>query len=347
MKTAFFSTHKFEKEYFIKSAGKHEFVWIDAGLSETTAIMAQGCKSVCIFVNDDASEKVLGKLKETGIEFLVLRSAGFNHVDLKAANQLGIRAARVPEYSPYAVGEHAIAMILALNRKLIKAHSRVRDGNFSLDGLTGFDMHEKTVGIIGFGKIGKVVASILHGFGCKIVVFDPEPDKEIGAKLNIEFTDIDTLCSKSDIISLHAPLNDQTKYLINRERISMMKKGMMLINTGRGGLINTKDVIEGLKSGQIGYLGLDVYELEKGLFFEDHSSEVLQDDLIARLMTFQNVMITSHQAFLTDTALQNIADITISNLNDFENNRVCENEITEQAINGSRIENSKNMLTIV
>lgn len=330
MKTAVFDTHKFEKEYLEKeAANNHELVWIEAPLSEATAILAKDCKAVCIFVNDNASEKVLRQLSETGIQFLVLRSAGFNHVDLKAAKELGMRVARVPEYSPYAVAEHAVALMLALNRKLVKAHNRIREGNFSLDGLTGFDMHGKTVGIIGFGKIGKVVASIVHGLGCKILAYDPFPDKDYTEKLSVEYTDVATLCKQADIITLHAPLTEQTKYLIDRTMIGLMKKGVMLINTGRGGLVNTKDVIAGLKAGQIGYLGLDVYEEEKGLFFEDHSSEVLQDDLIARLMSFQNVLITSHQAFLTNAALQNIAQITMANLNDLEGNRECANEIEE------------------
>jgi len=330
MKTAIFSTHKFEKEYFTKAAGSaHELIWIEAQLSEITAIMAKGCLAVCIFVNDDGSEKVLQRLYEMGIKLLVLRSAGFNHVNLKTAKELGMRVARVPEYSPYAVAEHTVALMLALNRKLVKAHNRIREGNFSLDGLTGFDMHGKTVGIIGFGKIGRVVASIVHGFGCSVLVYDPFQDIELEKKMKIRYADFDTVCKESDIITLHAPLTGQTKHLINKDSIGLMKKGVMLINTGRGGLIDTKDVIAGLKSCQIGYLGMDVYEEERGLFFEDHSSEILQDDAIARLMTFQNVLITSHQAFLTDTALQNIAEITISNLEDFENERPCPNEIKD------------------
>ncbi|MDB5207092.1 MAG: 2-hydroxyacid dehydrogenase [Flavisolibacter sp.] len=330
MKTAIFSAHKFEKEYYAKQAAeKHDLLWIEAPLSEDTVMLAHGCKAVCIFANDDGSEKVIKKLGEAGIEFLVLRSAGFNHVDLKATKAAGIKVARVPEYSPYAVAEHSVALMLALNRKLIKANNRIRDGNFSLDGLTGFDMHGKTVGIIGLGKIGKIVASIVHGFGCNIVVYDPSPDRELEQKFGVIYTDIDSVCKASDIITLHAPLTSETKYLVNKDRIELMKKGVMLINTGRGGLVNTRDVIAGLKSCKIGYLGLDVYEEEKGLFFEDHSGEVLQDDVIARLMTFQNVLITSHQAFLTNTALANIADITISNLNDFEAGKKCVNEIDE------------------
>jgi D-lactate dehydrogenase len=326
MKTAVFSTHAFERNILsTAAAGKHELIFFKAPLDEGTATLASGCEAVCIFVNDDASEPVLRKLYSAGIRYLVLRSAGFNNVDLAAAGSLGIKVARVPEYSPYAVAEHTVALMLALNRKIIKAHSRIHDGNFSLDGLTGFDMHNKTAGIIGMGKIGKVVAKILSGFGCNLIAYDPFPDKHFGAEYNIRFTSIDELCSLSDIITLHAPLTEQTKYIINTEQIQRMKKGVMIINTSRGALINTRQVITGLKSGHIGYLGLDVYEEEKGLFFEDHSAEVLQDDVIARLLTFQNVIVTSHQGFLTDTALLNIAEITIANLHAFENNLHCAN----------------------
>jgi D-lactate dehydrogenase len=330
MKTAVFSTHQFEKRTMSDAAKDlHEWIWIEARLTEATAVMAQGCKAVCIFVNDEASEPVLRKLKELGIEFVVLRSAGFNNVDLRAASALGIRVARVPEYSPYAVAEHTVALMLALNRKLIKANNRVRDSNFLLDGLTGFDMHGKTAGIIGLGKIGKVVARILHGFGCHLLAFDPYPDAALEKELALRYVDVDTLCKQSDIITLHAPLTEQTRYIIRRERISEMKQGVMLINTSRGALVNTRDVITGLKSGKIGYLGLDVYEEEKGLFFEDHSAEILQDDVIARLMTFPNVLITSHQAFLTETALQNIADTTVQNLDAFTAGVPCACEIKE------------------
>lgn len=328
MKVAVFSTHKFEKQILQNAAkDRHELVFIEAPLSVVTSVMAQGCEAVSIFVNDDASAPVLSKLKELGVRFLVLRSAGYNNVDVGVASQLGIQLARVPEYSPYAVAEHTVALMLALNRKLIKANNRVRDSNFTLDGLTGFDMHGKTAGIIGMGKIGQVVGKILHGFGCRLLAYDPFPNPKLEKEMGLAFVDVDTLCAQSDIITLHAPLTEETKYIINRHRIDKMKKGVMLINTGRGGLVHTKDVIEGLKSCKIGYLGLDVYEEEKGLFFEDHSADILQDDVIARLMTFPNVLITSHQAFLTDTALQNIADTTIQNLNAFEAGVACPNEI--------------------
>ena len=328
MKVAIYSEHKFEKEYLLEAAkDRHELLLLESQLSLTTANLADGCKAVCIFVNDDGSKEVLKKLSAIGIKYLALRSAGFNHVDIKAAQELGIRVARVPEYSPNAVAEHTVALMLALNRKLIKAHNRIHEMNFSLDGLTGFDMHNKTVGIIGTGKIGKIVAEIIHGFGCRILVYDVEQDMIWANNYGVSYVNVDDLCSQSDIITLHAPLNEQTKYIINKERIEKMKKGVMLINTSRGGLVNTKDVIVALKNSHIGYLGLDVYEEEKGLFFEDHSNDILQDDVIARLMTFPNVLITSHQAFLTDTALHNIAEITMFNLDCFEKKIECKNEL--------------------
>ncbi|HET9056335.1 MAG TPA: 2-hydroxyacid dehydrogenase [Chitinophagaceae bacterium] len=328
MKVAVFSTHKFEKDFLLRAAkGKHELILLEPQLSLTTAGLAEACNAVCIFVNDDGSKDVLKKISAIGIRYLVLRSAGFNHVDIKAAYELGMRAARVPEYSPYAVAEHTIALMLALNRKLVLAHNRIRDLNFSLNGLTGFDMHGKTAGIIGTGKIGRIVAEILHGFGCRIMAYDIMPDNDWASKYGVVYTGIDNLCSQSDIITLHAPLTEQTRYIINRDRIAKMKKGVMMINTSRGALVNTKDVIASLKSGQIGYLGLDVYEEERGLFFEDHSSDILQDDIIARLMTFSNVLITSHQAFLTDTALHNIAETTVGNLDCFEIGTENKNEV--------------------
>ena len=329
MRTAVFSAHKFETDILLEAAAnKHQLVLFPPQLSKTTAYLAKGCEAVCIFVNDDASKEVLEELAALGIRYLVLRSAGYNHVDLKAAAALGMKVARVPEYSPHAVAEHTVALMLTLNRKLIKAHNRVRELNFGLDGLIGFDMHNKTAGIVGLGKIGRTVASILHGFGCQLLAYDPFEDKDWAKKYKVTYTKLDDLFQQSDIITLHSPLTPETRYLVNKERIAQMKKGVMLINTSRGGLINTRDAIEGLKSGKIGYLGLDVYEEEKALFFEDHSEEILQDDVIARLMTFPNVLITSHQAFLTDTALHNIVDTTIYNLDCYEQGTACKNEVS-------------------
>ena len=328
MKTTIFSSHKFEKP-FLEEANKglHELIFSDTRLTEDTALFAKGSTAVSLFVNDDASALVLEKLHQQGIRFIVLRSAGFNNVDLEKAGQLGIRVARVPAYSPYAVAEHAVALMLALNRKLIRAHNRITDLNFSLDGLTGFDMHGKTAGIIGTGKIGAIVARILHGFGCRLLASDTHENEELKQNYQIEYTDCMSLCRQSDIITLHVPLSGQTKHLINKSCVDAMKHGVMLINTSRGALINTSDVVTALKSGRIGYFGMDVYEEEEGLFFIDHSSDILQDDTIARLMTFQNVLITSHQGFLTATALQNIAETTIHNLSCFEKNTICENEL--------------------
>ena len=239
-----------------------------------------------------------------------------------------MRVARVPEYSPAAIAEHTVALMLVLNRKLIKAHSRIRDLNFSLEGLTGFDMSGKTVGVLGTGKIGGVVIRILHGFNCKILAFDPYPDETLKSKYNVQYTDLPTLFQGSDIITLHSPLTPESRYIINKESIDTMKQGVMLINTSRGGLVNTKEVIKGLKKGKIGSFGMDVYEEEGGLFFEDHSEDILQDDVIARLMTFQNVVITSHQAFLTQEALINIAETTGYNLDCWEKGNASQNEVT-------------------
>jgi len=329
MKVAVYSAHNFEKNYLADvNKGKHALQLIPTYLRKDTASMCAGFDAVSLFVNDDASFPVLEILKASGIKFLALRSAGYNHVDLIVAKKLGLKVAHVPEYSPYAVAEHTVALMLALNRKLIRAHNRVMDLNFSLDGLTGFDLHGKTVGIIGMGKIGIVVAQIMKGFGCKLLAYDIAPNRKLAEDLTVDFTDINTLCERSDIITLHTPLVETTRYLINKERLELMKEGVMLINTSRGGLVNTREVIKALKKGKIGYLGLDVYEEEKGLFFEDHSENILQDDVIARLMTFKNVLITSHQAFLTHEALQKISETTIHNLDCWERGIKSEFELT-------------------
>ena len=327
MNVVVYSTRKFEKEHLEKALASHQLRMLETRLTADTASLAQGGDAVSIFVNDNASADVLQKLKDGGVKYLALRSAGFNHVDLAAASRLGIRVARVPEYSPAAIAEHTVALMLALNRKIVRAHNRVRDMNFSLDGLTGFDMHGKTVGIIGTGKIGRVVARILNGFGCMLLAFDPIESDELKNKYDVTYTDLDTLFSKADIITLHLPLTRESRYLINKERIMQMKSGVMLINTSRGALVNTRDVIAALKTGKIGFFGIDVYEEEGGLFFEDHSEDILQDDVIARLMTFQNVLITSHQAFLTREALEEIALTTNYNLTCWENGKDSQNEL--------------------
>lgn len=328
MKIIVFDIHGFENTLLKEHLGKkHDLKFVDVKLSEHTVDLAKGFDAAVVFIHDTVSAVVLESLKQSGIRFLVTRSAGFNHIDLQAAKRLNIRVANVPKYSPYAVAEHAIALMLTLNRKIIRAHHRLMDLNFSLNGLVGFDMHEKTVGIIGLGKIGRVMARILCGFGCKILGYDVQPDRSLAKDFCVNFTTLDELYQNSDIITLHAPLNAQTHYLINQDSLAKMKKGVMLINTSRGGLINTQDVIKAIKSGKIGYLGLDVYEEENELFFEDHSEDILQDDVIARLMTFPNVLITSHQAFLTHEAIENIAHTTAENLDCFAANGKCENEL--------------------
>jgi len=328
VKIAVFSARQFEREYLLAAfAHRHDLVLLDTPLSPQSAPLAAGCGGVALFVNDDGSAAVLQRLHDLGVRFLLLRSAGFNHVAVPAATALGMRLARVPEYSPYAVAEHTVALMLALNRKLVRAHNRVRDLNFTLDGLVGFDMHGRTAGVLGLGKIGRIVAQILRGFGCRVLAYDPYPDEAWAAQHGVEFTDPESIFRESDLLTLHTPLTDGTRHLISGDTLATMKRGVMLINTSRGGLVDTAAVIEALKTGQIGYLGLDVYEEENGLFFEDHSEDILQDDLIARLMTFPNVLITSHQAFLTDTALRNIADTTAHNADCFERGEPCPNEL--------------------
>ena len=328
MKTAFFSIHNFERDSILKANNNHhKMVFIDDVLSDKTVKLASGCKAICIFVNDKTDALVLKNLNEIGVKYIALRSAGYNHVDLVEAKKLGFKLARVPEYSPFSVSEYAVSLMLALNRKLIHAHNRINELNFSLDGLVGFDMHQKTVGIIGTGKIGRQMARILHGFGCKIIAFDLKENEELKLNFSVTYVDLNTLLTDSDIITLHIPLTPKTKHIIDKKTINLMKKGVMLINTSRGGLINTTEVIEGIKSEKIGYFGMDVYENEGGLFFENHSQTILQDDVFARLMTFQNVLITSHQAFLTETSLKNIAETTINNLNCFDNNVLSSNEL--------------------
>lgn len=315
MKVAVYSAHKFEKPYLLEASGNaHEFIMLGESLNLNTSPMASGCPAVCLFVNDDASAPVLEVLARLGVQFIALRSAGFNHVDLKHAENLGIRVANVPGYSPHAVAEHTVAMMLALNRRLISAHNRVMELNFSLDGLVGFDMNGKTAGIIGTGKIGATIAKILHGFGCRILAYDMSVDSLLVKNYGVEYVTLETLFSQSRIITLHIPLLPQTTHIVNSKSIRIMQPGVMLINTSRGALVNTKDVIDGLKKGQIGSFGMDVYEEEANLFFRDHSQEILQDDLIARLLSFRNVLITGHQAFLTHEALENIAATTIANL---------------------------------
>lgn len=328
MKVCFFDTHTFEKDPLSSAnSKKHELSFFDVRLDTKTAILARSYECVCAFVNDQLSREVLTLLKDGGTRLIALRSAGYNHVDLVAAKELGLTVVRVPEYSPYSVAEHAVAMILCLNRKIHKAYNRVREGNFSLDGLVGFDLHRKKVGVIGTGKIGQVFIRIMHGFGCEILAYDLHPDRAFEKELGFRYAALSEVIESSDIISLHVPLSDNTLHMLNDEAFSKMKKGAMLINTSRGGLIDTKSLIKALKRCQLGSAGLDVYEEEASLFFEDHSCEVLKDDIYARLMTFNNVLLTSHQAFLTQEALSNIAATTMQNIDEFSTEQNLTNEV--------------------
>jgi len=294
----------------------HELVFAETRLNPQTAALAQGYLAISAFVNDDLGAATLQQLAQAGVKYIALRCAGFNQVDLQAARTLGIKVARVPAYSPYAVAEHSVGLMLSLNRRIHKAYQRVRDLNFALDGLLGFDMHGRTVGLVGTGKIGEVVARILSGFGCQLLAFDPQPNPVCEA-LGVNYLPLAEVLSSSDIVSLHCPLTPATQHLINAQALASMKPGVMLINTSRGGLIDTPAVIAGLKSGQIGYLGLDVYEEEGDLFFQNLSEQVIQDDVFSRLLSFHNVLITGHQAYFTREALHNIADTTLANLSAF------------------------------
>lgn len=329
-KVALFDCHSFEKPIFdsLNSEYGYELKYFDAKLTEENARLAAEYPVIAAFAHDCLNEKVLKTLASGATRFIALRSAGFNHVNLVAARELGIRVARVPAYSPNAVAEHAIALILALNRRICRASARVHDLNFSLDGLVGFDLHRKTVGIVGTGKIGSVFAKIMHGFGCKIFAYDQKPDDELVKNYDVTYTALDTLFRNSDIISLHVPLNSKTEHLVNSTAMASMKPGVMLINTGRGALIDTKSLIANLKNGRIGFAGLDVYEEEENVFFSDLSNQVLQDDVLARLLTFPNVLITAHQAFLTREALHQIVETTLKNIHEFESGAKLENEIS-------------------
>ncbi|NIJ15388.1 NAD(P)-dependent oxidoreductase [Sphingobium vermicomposti] len=321
MDVAVFSTRNYDREFLDRAnnaaGGLHELRYFEAGLSEQTVSLAAGAGAVCAFVNDRLDRGVLTELHAHGTRLLALRSAGFNHVDLEAAEALGIAVARVPAYSPQAIAEHTVALILSLNRKLHRAYVRVREGNFALDGLLGFNLGTRTVGIVGTGRIGAVVAHILRGFGCRLLAFDPAPDEEL-RRLGVEYVEFSELMKQSDIISIHCPLTPQTHHLINGVSLQMIRKGAMLINTSRGAVVDTPAVIAGLKSGRIGALGLDVYEEEGDLFFKDLSDTMLQDDVFARLLTFPNVLITGHQGFFTREALAAIAEITIENICSFQ-----------------------------
>lgn len=327
MKIAFFDTKPYDKLYFTEAnkAYKFKIKFFENKLNEDTAALAQGYDAVCVFVNDVVDKKVVDILYASNVKLIALRCAGYNNVDFKAAyNKLHV--VRVPAYSPYAVAEHAVALMVTLNRKIHKAYNRTRENNFNINGLLGFDMHNKTIGIIGTGKIGQLVAKIAGGYGMKVLAYDAFPSDVEG----MTYVDLDTLYKESDIITLHCPLVKETYHMIDREAIAKMQQHVMLINTSRGGLVDTEALIEAVKNKQVGSAGLDVYEEEEEYFFEDFSDAGIEDDVLARLLTFNNVLVTSHQAFFTKEALLNIATTTLGNIDAFNKDKFLENEICYQ-----------------
>jgi len=331
MKThiAFFDTKPYDSASFDEHNKDFGFdiYYYEAQLNKDNAVLAKGSEIVCAFVNATIDAEVLDILAKNGVKLVALRSAGFNNVDLKAAAKRNIKVVRVPAYSPYAVAEHTLALMLTLNRKTHKAYSRTREGNFALHGLMGFDMCGKTAGIIGTGKIAKILIRTLRAMGMQVLAYDLYPDTDFSKETDITYTNLGNLYRKSDIISLHCPLTKETEHLINHEAIAKMKEGVMIINTGRGKLIDTKSLIKGLKSKKIGFAGLDVYEEEEEYFFEDMSDFVMDDDMLARLLSFNNVIVTSHQGFFTKEALSNIAQTTLENIKEFVDGKMLSNEV--------------------
>jgi len=329
MKTLLYSTHGFDKPYIQKlGEHKHELVFTEQPLNESTADLARGYEAVSLFASDQASAQVLEILKALGIKFIALRTVGHDHVDLVAAERLGIKVANVPAYSPYAIAEHTVALLMALNRKLMLGQEMMKKNDFRLDKLIGFDLHGKTIGVIGTGKIGAAFVRIMHGFGCKILAFDIEPDDTLIEQCHVIYTTLEDVCKQSDVISVSCPLNDSTKYMFNSTTFSIMKKEVIFINTARGGIVNTADLLHALDQGIVGAAGLDVYEYEKPIFFYDHSNITIQDELFEKLRSQKNVLITGHQAFLTDEALHGIAKTTIDNLDQWSQSGVSDNDVS-------------------
>ena len=329
MEVRFFSAKGYDRESFTAANLRHgdnTLVFLDARLDQSTVVLAEGADAVCVFVNDDLGATVLTELARYGVRYVALRCAGFNNVDLPTAAALGISVVRVPAYSPNAVAEHTLALILALNRHIPRAYTRVRDGNFALEGLLGFDLAGKTAGVIGTGRIGALVARLLWHFRCRVLAYDPMPNEGL-IDLGVEYVDLEQLWRESDLITLNCPLTEQTHHLVNADTITQLKPGVMVVNTGRGALLDTTAAVEGLKTGRIGSLALDVYEEEAQLFFEDRSQEIIADDVFSRLLTFPNVLITAHQGFFTREALASIADVTLQNLDDLACGALCINRL--------------------
>jgi D-lactate dehydrogenase len=329
MKIAFFNTKPYDRKYFDKHnlTHGHEIRYLDAHLSLESTALVNDEQVVCAFINDCLDANVLNILQRKGVKLIALRSAGFNHVDLAEANKIDLPVVRVPAYSPFAVAEHAAGLLLCLNRKLHRAYNRVREGDFSLHNLMGFDLHGKTVGVIGTGKIGMAFINIMQGFGCHVIAYDTVVNP-VCAQKGVEYVELDVLFKQSNVISLHCPLTEETLHMINEQSLLSMQDGVTIINTSRGKLIDTGAIIQALKNAKVGLLGLDVYEEEEALFFEDFSSRVIQDDQLSRLLTFPNVIITSHQAFFTREAMSKIAEVTLSNVTEFENRGHIQNRIS-------------------
>lgn len=329
MKIAFFDTHSYDKKSFVEAnkAFNYEIDFRDYKLNENTALTAQGYDVVCVFVNDVVNAEVIKTLADCGVKLIALRCAGFNNVDLKAAAAAGIKVVRVPAYSPYAVAEHGVALLMSLTRHIPQAYLRTKTANFNIEGLTGRDLYGLTAGILGTGKIGRIMADILMGFGMKIIAYDPFPNEQWAKEKNIEYVGLDEIFQRSDVLSLHCPLTEETKHVVNHDRMKMMKHDAVIINTGRGALIDSKALVHALKHGHIGGIGMDVYEEESKYFFSDWSTDIMTDDTLARLLTFPNVIITGHQAFLTTNALKNLAETTLENVKAFAAGAELINEV--------------------
>lgn len=328
MRTLVYSIHGFDKPFLENAVqNKHEFVFTEQPLNNTTTHLAKGFEAVALFTSDKASAEVLQQLSDNGIKYVALRSVGYDHVDLAKAKQLGIKVANVPSYSPYAIAEHSVAMLMTLNRKIIKSQELMQQNDFRLDSLIGFDLYGKTVGVIGTGKIGAAFANIMHGFGCKLVAYDIIQNKELIKETNIVYTSLENICKGADVISVNCPLTEATKYMFNKSAFDLMKKGVIFINTARGGVVNTKDLLDAIENGTIEGAGLDVYEYEKPIFFHNLIGTKIEDDLFQQLRSNPKVLLTGHQAFLTNEALQGIASTTIANVTAWEDNGTSENDL--------------------
>lgn len=329
MKIAFYDTHSYDKKSFEETNANFNFqiAFHEFKLNENTVVTAQGFDAVCVFVNDVVNAQVINSLKEYGVKLIALRCAGFNNVDLKAAASAGIKVVRVPTYSPHAVAEHGIALLMALTRHIPQAYLRTKTANFNIEGLTGRDLHGLTAGVLGTGKIGRIMADLLKAFGMKIIVYDPFPNEEWAKETGAKYVSLEEIFRQSDVLSLHCPLTEETKHIVNHDTMKMMKKDAVIINTGRGALIDSKALVHALKHQHIGGIAMDVYEEESKYFFSDWSNDIMTDDVLARLLTFPNVIITGHQAFLTTNALKNISETTLQNIKDFEQNKELVNQV--------------------